>query len=55
MNDLFYKLPIGFSTVIGGLWFFGTSMIEKDQFFAAVVFLFTAVCCLAFFLMMERF
>lgn len=42
MNDLFYKLPIGFSTVIGGLWFFGTSMIEKDQFFAAVVFLFVS-------------
>lgn len=29
MNDLFYKLPIGFSTIIGGLWFFGASMIER--------------------------
>lgn len=55
MNDLFYKLPIGFSTIIGGLWFFGASMIEKDKFISSVVFAFAALCCLAFLLMMERF
>jgi hypothetical protein len=55
MNDLFYKLPIGFSTIIGGLWFFGANMIEKDKFIASVVFAFAGLCCLAFFLMMERF
>jgi uncharacterized membrane protein len=55
MNDLFYKLPIGFSTIIGGLWFFGAGMIEKDTFISAMVFAFAALCCVAFFLMMERF
>jgi len=55
MNDLFYKLPIGFSTIIGGLWFFGAGMMEKDTFISAIVFGFAALCCVAFFLMMERF
>lgn len=55
MNDLFYKLPIGFSTIIGGLWFFGSSVINEDKFIAVIVFTFSAVCCLSFLLMMERF
>jgi len=55
MNDLFYKLPIGFSTIIGGLWFFGASMIGKDKFISSMVFAFAALCSLAFLLMMERF
>lgn len=55
MNDLFYKLPIGFSTIIGGLWYFGASMVGKDQFMSVVAFIFSAICCLSFCLMMERF
>jgi len=55
MNDLFYKLPIGFSTIIGGLWFFGADMMAKDQFISSIVFLFAALCCTAFLLMMDRF
>ncbi len=55
MNDLFYKLPIGFSTIIGGLWFFSASMIEKDKFISSIVFAFAVLCCLAFFLVKGRF
>lgn len=55
MNDLFYKLPIGFSTIIGGLWYFGAGMIGADKFISVVVFIFSAICCLSFLLMTERF
>lgn len=55
MNDLFYKLPIGFSTIVGGLWYFGASMIDGDKFMSVVVFIFSAICCLSFLLMTERF
>lgn len=55
MNDLLYKLPIAFSTIVGGLWFFAADMMTKNQFVASTVFLFTAICCTAFYLVMKRF
>lgn len=55
MNELLYKLPIGFSTILGGLWFFGASMIGKDKLICACVFVFSAVCSLTFMAMMFRF
>jgi len=55
MNDLLYKLPIGFSTIIGGLWFFGSQVMMKDERLAKIVFVFSAFCCLAFIGIMDRF
>lgn len=55
MNDLFYKLPIGFATIIGGLWFFGAEVVSTNKMVAEIVFAFAAICCLAFLFIMERF
>jgi len=48
-------VPIGFSTIIGGLWCFGAGMIGKETFISAIVFGSATLCCVVFFLMMERF
>ena len=42
MNDILYKLPPLFSTIIGALWFFAVSYIDKDRFISMFVFLFAA-------------
>jgi hypothetical protein len=55
MNDVLYKIPPLFATVIGGLWFFAASYIGTDKIIAIIVFTFAACCCACFFVVMYRF
>jgi hypothetical protein len=45
MNDLLYKLPTIYSALIGALWYFAFSSIEKDKVVATAIFMFAAVVC----------
>lgn len=55
MNDILYKLPILFSTLIGGLWFFAFSFMDKSVFVSLVALLFAAGLSIIFCLVVERF
>lgn len=55
MNDILYKLPPLFSTIIGALWFFAVNYMEEKKLISVGVFLFAAACCLCFWLVMHRF
>jgi len=55
MNDILYKLPPLFSTIIGALWFFAVSCMDKDRVISMFVFLFAAACCVCFCIIMRRF
>lgn len=55
MNDILYKLPPLFSTIIGGLWFFSVNYMDDKKFISMLVFLFAAMCCLCFLITMHRF
>lgn len=55
MNDILYKLPPLFSTIIGALWFFAVSYMDKDKIISMFVFLFAAACCVCFCIVMRRF
>ena len=47
LNDILYKIPPFLATIIGGLWFFAVSY-KEDKAVSVVVFLFAAVCCACF-------
>lgn len=55
MNDILYKLPPLFSTIIGALWFFAVSYMSEERFISMGVFIFAFACCLCFWLVMHRF
>ena len=55
LNDILYRLPVLFSTVIGGLWYFAYSALNQNKFISIVVLLFTIVLCIVFYFIMERF
>ncbi len=55
MNDILYKLPPLFSTIIGALCFFSVNYMAEEKFISAGVFLFAAACCLCFWIVMHRF
>lgn len=55
LNDILYRLPVLFSTVIGGLWYFAYSALNHNRFISIVVLLFTIVLCVVFYFIMERF
>ncbi len=55
MNDILYKLPVLFSTLIGALWYFSFSFMEKDRFLSLMVLLFAACLAVVFILVMHRF
>jgi len=55
LNDILYRLPVLFSTVIGGLWYFAYSALNQNKFISIVVLLFTIVLCVVFYFIMERF
>lgn len=55
MNEILYRLPILFSTLIGGLWYFGFQAIEENKLVSTFVFFFTAILSVVFILMMHRF
>jgi phosphoglycerol transferase MdoB-like AlkP superfamily enzyme len=55
LKDILYRLPVLFSTVIGGLWYFAYSALNQNKFISIVVLLFTIVLCVVFYFIMERF
>ncbi len=55
MNDILYRLPVLFSTLIGGLWFFAFTQNERNILVSIVVLIFAAILCLVFYQVMERF
>jgi hypothetical protein len=55
MNDILYRLPVLFSTLIGGLWFFAFTQNEKNVSAAVVVLTFSALLSVVFYYIMERF
>lgn len=55
MNEILYRLPILFSTLIGGLWYFGFQAFEVNKLVSTFVFSFTAILSVVFILMMHRF
>jgi|SRR5579871_542170 len=55
MNDILYKMPPIFATILGGLWYFAVSFYEKDRVIAAAVFVFSAVASACFMIALIRF
>jgi len=55
MNDVLYKLPVLFSSLIGALWYFSFTFLARDRFVSGVVLVFAAVLSVIFYLVMERF
>jgi hypothetical protein len=55
MNDILYRLPVLFSTLIGGLWFFAFTQNDQNVLVAVVVLTFAAVLSVVFYYIMERF
>lgn len=55
MNDILYRLPVLFSTLIGGLWFFAFSQNEQNAAVAVVVLTFAAFLSVVFYKIMARF
>ncbi len=55
LNDILYRLPVLFSTVIGGLWYFAYSALNYNRFISIVVLVFTITLCFVFYFVMERF
>jgi hypothetical protein len=55
MNDILYKMPPIFSTILGGLWYFAASYIGKDRIIASGVFIFAAIAAACFTIALQRF
>jgi hypothetical protein len=55
MNDILYKLPVLFSSLIGALWYFAFTFLDKSRFVSAVVLLFAAVLSVVFIFVVKRF
>jgi hypothetical protein len=55
MNDILYKMPPIFSTILGGLWYFAASYVGKDKVIACGVFAFAAIASACFVVALQRF
>lgn len=55
MNDILYKMPPIFTAVLGGLWYFAITTLDKDKWIACTVFCFALVASLCFINVMQRF
>ena len=55
MNDILYKLPVLFSSLIGALWYFAFTFLGESRFVSAVVLAFAALLSVIFALVVERF
>jgi|GEM_PF-4530294 len=55
MNDLLYKLPVMFSAILGGFWYFAFEQYKNDPRIANFVFLMAAVFAYFFNKIMYRF
>lgn len=56
MNDILYKIPPLFTAIIGGLWYFASQHLGKeDKWIACGVFAFSAIASICFINVMQRF
>ncbi len=55
MNDILYKIPPIFTAIIGGLWYFAVSNLDKYKWVACAVFLFCTITSVCFVNVMQRF
>jgi len=55
MNDILYKIPPIFTAILGGLWYFAVSNLDKYKWVACAVFLFCAIASVCFINIMQRF
>lgn len=55
LNDILYKLPVLFSSLIGGLWYFSFSFMKESTFVSSVVLLFAATLSIIFIFVVARF
>lgn len=55
MNDILYKIPPIFTVVLGGLWYFAITILDRDKWIACAVFGFALVASLCFINVMQRF
>lgn len=55
MNDILYKIPPLFTVVLGGLWYFAATNLDKDKWVSCVVFAFAMVTSACFVNVMQRF
>lgn len=55
MNDILYKIPPIFTAVLGGLWYFAVTTLDKDKWISCAVFAFAMVCSICFVNVIQRF
>ena len=55
MNDILYRLPVLFSTLIGGLWFFAFSFADQDKGISLIVLIFSGCLSVLFIGVTHRF
>lgn len=55
MNDILYKMPPIFTTVIGGLWVFAVNFSGAGKLIPCSVFLFASIASLCFINIVRRF
>jgi len=55
MNGLLYQMPVIFSTILGGLWYFAASYLGKDRLVSTGVFVFAAIAASCFTIALQRF
>jgi hypothetical protein len=55
MNDILYKIPPIFTAILGGLWFFAMTIVDKDKLVACAVFGFALIASVCFINVMQRF
>ena len=55
LNGILYKLPILFSTLIGGLWYFSYSALNEYIVISVIVSIFSFVLSIVFYFIMARF
>lgn len=55
MNDILYKLPILYSSLIGALWYFSFTQLFTAPLVAACILLFSTALCWCFIVTTDRF
>lgn len=55
MNEILYKLPVLYATLVGALWYVALTQFKDDRVIAVGVLLFAAVLCWSFIITTQRF
>jgi len=55
MNDILYKLPILYASLVGALWYFSFTQLSTAPAVAACILIFSTVLCWSFIITTSRF